>query len=69
MDSINLLFNTNTLGDDINYSKAQIYYKQGKFAEAEAMYKNITEYYPTELYGDDAQFKLAELYDKNIKED
>ena len=68
MDSINLLFNTNTLGDDINYSKAQIYYKQGKFAEAEAMYKNITEYYPTELYGDDAQFKLAELYDKNIKD-
>lgn len=68
MDSINLLFNTNTLGDDINYSKAQIYSSQGKFAEAEAMYKNILEFYPTELYGDDAQFKLAELYDKSLND-
>ena len=68
MDSINLLFSTNTLGDDINYSKAQIYSSQGKHAEAEAMYKNILEYYPTELYGDDAQFKLAELYDKNLND-
>ena len=68
MDSINLLFSTNTLGDDINYSKAQIYSSLGKYAEAEAMYKNIIEYYPTELYGDDAQFKLAELYDKKLND-
>ncbi|MDO8999534.1 MAG: tetratricopeptide repeat protein [Bacteroidota bacterium] len=68
MDSINLLFSTNTLGDDINYSKAQIYSSQGKYAEAEAMYKNILEYYPTDLYGDDAQFKLAELYDYKIND-
>ncbi|MDP3557574.1 MAG: tetratricopeptide repeat protein [Bacteroidota bacterium] len=68
MDSINLLFSTNTLGDDINYSKAQIYSSQGKYAEAEAMYKNILEYYPTDLYGDDAQFKLAELYDNKIND-
>ena len=68
MDSINLLFNTNTLGDDINYAKAQIYFSQGKYTDAEAMYKNILEYYPTELYGDDAQFKLAELYDKNLND-
>ncbi|MDP1799714.1 MAG: tetratricopeptide repeat protein [Bacteroidota bacterium] len=68
MDSINLLFSTNTLGDDINYSKAQIYMSLGKYAEAEAMYKNILEYYGTELYGDDAQFKLAELYEKNLND-
>ena len=30
------------------------------------MYKNIVEFYPSELYGDDAQFKLAELYDKYL---
>jgi len=34
------------LGDDINYAKAQIYFSQGKYAEAEAMYKNILEYTP-----------------------
>ncbi|MBX3165374.1 MAG: tetratricopeptide repeat protein [Bacteroidetes bacterium] len=66
MDSINLLFADNTLGDDIFYKKAQIYITLGKYADAEAAYKNILEFYPTELYGDDAQFKLAELYEKNI---
>ena len=66
MDSINLLFSTNTLGDDIYYKKAQIYFTLGKYLDAEAMYKNIVEYYPTDLYGDDAQFKLAELYEKSL---
>ncbi|MBA3664941.1 MAG: tetratricopeptide repeat protein [Bacteroidetes bacterium] len=66
MDSINQLFSTNTLGDDIYYKKATIYQSLGKYPEAESMYKNILEFYPTELYGDDAQFKLAELYEKNI---
>ncbi len=66
MDSINSLFSTNTLGDDIYFKKAEIYKSLGKYAEAEAMYKNIVEYYPKDLYGDDAQFRLAELYEKNI---
>jgi TolA-binding protein len=68
MDSINLLFSNNTLGDDINYAKAQIFHTQGKFTDTEIMLKNIVEYYPKELYGDDAQFKLAELYDKKIND-
>jgi tetratricopeptide (TPR) repeat protein len=66
MDSINLLFPTNTLGDDIYYKKARIYEQLGKYPEAEAMYKNVLEYYPTDLYGDDSQFKLAELYEKKL---
>lgn len=68
MDSINQLFSTNTLGDDIYYKKAQIYFTLGKYEDAEIMYKNILEYYPGDLYGDDAQFKLAELYEKNIND-
>lgn len=68
MDSINLLFGTNTLGDDIFYKKAQIYCTLGKYQDAEAMYKNIVEYYPNDLYGDDAQFRLAELYEKNLND-
>ncbi|MES2679953.1 MAG: tetratricopeptide repeat protein [Bacteroidota bacterium] len=66
MDSINLLFSTNTLGDDIFYKKAQIYFKLGKYADVEAMYKNVLEYYPDDLYGDDAQFKLAQLYESYL---
>jgi TolA-binding protein len=68
MDSINLLFSENTLGDDIYYKKAQIYFKLGKYLDVEVMYKNIVEYYPGDLYGDDAQFRLAELYDKNLND-
>jgi tetratricopeptide (TPR) repeat protein len=68
MDSINLLFSSHTLGDDIYYKKAQIHTRLGQHAEAEAMYKNILEYYPGELYGDDAQFRLAELYEQKLKD-
>ena len=63
MDSINLLYSSNTLGDDIYFKKAQIYMIQKKYKDAESMYKNILEYYPNELYADDAQFKLGELYE------
>ncbi len=69
MDSINQLFSNNTLGDDIYFKKAQIYFLLGDVVKTEAMYKNILEYYPNDLYADDAQFKLAELYEKiNDKE-
>jgi len=69
MDSINQLFSSNTLGDDIYFKKAQIYFLLGNYPQAEAMYKNIIEFYPSDLYGDDAQFKLAEIYEKmNDKE-
>ena len=63
MDSINLLYSSNTLGDDIYFKKAQIYMIQKKYKDVESMYKNILEYYPNELYADDAQFKLGELYE------
>jgi tetratricopeptide (TPR) repeat protein len=63
MDSINLLYSSNTLGDDIYFKKAQIYMIQKKYKDVESMYKKILEYYPNELYADDAQFKLGELYE------
>lgn len=63
MDSINILYSSNTLGDDIYFKKAQIYMIQKKYKDVESMYKNIIEYYPNELYADDAQFKLGELYE------
>ncbi len=68
MDSINKVFPTHTLGDDINFKKAEIFTRLGKYPEAEKMYKDILDFYPTELYGDDALFKLGELYEKKIKD-
>lgn len=66
MDSINLIYNDHTLGDDILFRKASIYTRLGRYAEAEKMYSDILTYYPGELYGDDAQYKLAELYHYNL---
>lgn len=68
LDSINRTYSENTLGDDIYFKKAQIYFKQMNYVEVEAMYKNILSYYPNELYGDDAQFKLAQLYEFTLKD-
>lgn len=69
LDSINLLFGTHTLADDICMKKAQIFISLNDLSKAETMFKNILEFYPSEIYGDDAQFKLAELYEKrNEKE-
>lgn len=64
LDTINLLYSSHTLGDDIFYKKAQIYLALNQYQNAEAMYQNILEFFPDDLYGDDAQFKLAVLYDK-----
>lgn len=68
MDSINLLFNTHTLGDDILYKKAAIHELNGEYVQAEKMYKDILEFYAQDLYGDDAAFKLAELYQFKLKQ-
>lgn len=68
MDSINLLFSNNTLVDDIYFKKAKIYSQLTQYKDAEAMYKNILDYFPTDLYGDDAQFYLAELYERNLND-
>jgi len=68
MDSVNLLFSNNTLGDDIFYKKAAIYERTNRYTDAEKMYKDIIEFYPSELYGDDAQYKLAQLYEYKLKD-
>ncbi len=68
MDSVNLLFSNNTLGDDIFFKKAAIYERTNRYTDAEKMYKDIIEFYPSELYGDDAQYKLAQLYEHKIKD-
>lgn len=68
LDSINLLFSSHTLGDDIYYKKASVFEKLLQAQKAEEMYKAIVEYFPDGLYGDDAQFKLALLYEQAIKD-
>lgn len=68
LDSINLIFSTHTLGDDIYYKKAEIFKKLGRYAEAAKMLQNIVEFFPDGIYGDDALFKQAELYERFLSD-
>lgn len=68
LDSINSMFSEHTLGDDIDYKKAEIFKKTNRYAEAAKMYENILTYYPDGLYGDDALYKEAELYERYLND-
>lgn len=68
LDSINLLFSTHTLGDDIYFKKAEIYKKLGRYAESAKMLANIGEFFPDGIYADDALFKQAELYERFLND-
>lgn len=61
LDSINKLFEENSLADEIYYRKGLIYLQDKKYKEAQEAFKRVYEVYPDEIYGDDALFKLAEL--------
>ena len=68
MDSINILFDNHSLADDIYYKKAQVFVQQGKYKEALEAYLRVVDAYGEEIYGDDALFKMAEIYQFNLKD-
>jgi tetratricopeptide (TPR) repeat protein len=68
MDSINILFDNHSLADDIYYKKAQIFTQQGKYKEALEAYLRVVDAYGEDIYGDDALFKMAEIYQYNLKD-
>ncbi len=67
LDSINQKFTNHSLEDDIFYQKAQIYETKQTWQLAEQMYLNIINFYPQDMYADDAVFKLAQLYQYKLK--
>lgn len=68
MDSINILFDNHSLADDIYYKKAQVFAAQGKYKEALEAYQRVVDAYGQDIYGDDALFKMAEIYHYNLKD-
>jgi tetratricopeptide (TPR) repeat protein len=68
MDSINILFDNHSLADDIYYKKAQVFAQQGKYKEALEAYQRVVDAYGEDIYGDDALFKMAEIYQYNLKD-
>jgi tetratricopeptide (TPR) repeat protein len=68
LDSINILFDNHSLADDIYYKKGQVFAQEGKYKEALEAYQRVVDVYGEEIYGDDALFKMAEIYQYNLKD-
>jgi TolA-binding protein len=56
-------FPGHSITDDALMKKAEIRIKQGKFTEAEALYRKVADDFGDGILGDDALFSLALLYD------
>lgn len=68
LDSISVLFPGNTLADDIFMAKSKIFIKNNEFNQAIGQLMGIIENYPTELWGDDAVFMLADIYETQLNQ-
>lgn len=68
LDSINKEFPGHSLSDDILYKKYKIEYKAGKYQQAVEKLDALILNYADDILGDDAVFKLAELYERNLND-
>ena len=65
-DSISLVYPGNGLADEILLRKGNAMFEQGYFQKARDYYLEIIDNYPQEILGDNAIYKIAELYQFNI---
>ena len=68
LDSINILFPTNSLADDILMVKSKMYINTNKFDQAVENLQTIISNFSTELWGDDALFILADIYETKLNQ-
>ena len=68
LDSINVKFPRNTLGDDIDMAKAKILLQQKDYNGAVPLLKKIVAEHPNDLWADDASFMLGDIYENNLND-
>lgn len=68
LDSIAISFPNNSLLDDILMAKSRIYIKNNDISHAVSVLKELTEKQNSSIWADDALFTLADLYEKNLKD-
>jgi tetratricopeptide (TPR) repeat protein len=66
LDSVNRIYPDNSLVDDVDFRKAGILQKQGKFEEAAVLLKTIVTDHSWEMLADDALFQLATIYENKL---
>lgn len=68
LDSISTNFPEHPLKDDIIMQHAKLSQKHGEYDKALGFLKEIYEKHGDDVLGDDAVFKTAEIYDKNLNQ-
>ena len=66
LDSINKAFPKHPLNDDIIMLRAELAIKRHDYNKALSYLKNIYEQYGKDVLGDDAVYKMAEVYQNNL---
>lgn len=66
LDSIDILFQNNSLTDDILMAKAKIYIKENELTKGTAALKDLITNHNTSIWIDDALFTLADILEKKL---
>jgi tetratricopeptide (TPR) repeat protein len=68
LDSINILYPSNSLADDILIAKSKIFISSNDLEQAIIQLQAIIDNYSSELWGDDAIFMLADIYETKLNQ-
>ncbi|MEM6632726.1 MAG: tetratricopeptide repeat protein [Bacteroidota bacterium] len=68
MDSLAYAYPSHSLADEIYWEKANIYLKQNNVDTALVFIDRILDNFSTDIYGDDALYTKARIYDYTLKE-
>jgi len=68
LDSINAVYPHHSLDDEILMERAQIAFKKRDYAKTLGFYEKVYKEYGTDILGDDAMFKAAELEELYLNE-
>ncbi len=68
LDSINILFPANSLADDILMVKSKMYIHSNQLDQAVVNLQTIIDNFSSDLWGDDALFILADLYETKLNQ-
>ena len=66
LDSLLVQYPGHSLTDEIWFKQAGIFFKKGNYSQAAKLYLQVFESFPTDILGDDALFKLADITDNKM---
>ena len=66
LDSISILYPFHSLTDEILFKKGEIYQKMQNWNKAIEFYDIVVKSYAFDILGDDAAFRIAQIYDYNL---